>query len=140
MLAAKLSREAALKARLNTQLDLKEEAELAKIAKEKEDEEKKAAEGEGGEAPKEEERVEKPEPATERVAPKEPSVGNIDGDFKPTVLRMWQELSSNYKQQMKLVFRQVRVQRERISATLSHTQSKYLEFVHRPDIKQEKLD
>ena len=41
---------------------------------------------------------------------------------------------------MKRVFRQVRVQRERISATLSNTQSKYLEFVHRPDTKQEKLD
>jgi len=140
VLAAKQAREAALKARLNTQLDAREEAERERIAKEKEDEEKKAVEEGGEEAAAKEERVEKPEPATDRVAPKEPSVSNIDGDFKPTVLRMWQELSSNYKQQMKLVFRQVRVQRERISETFSHTQSKYLEFVHRPDIKQEKLD
>ena len=41
---------------------------------------------------------------------------------------------------MKNVFRQVRVQRERVTSTFSHTQSKYLEYIHRPDAKQEKLD
>ena len=41
---------------------------------------------------------------------------------------------------MQNVFRQVRVQRERIISTFSHTQKQYLEFVHRPDTKQEKLE
>ena len=41
---------------------------------------------------------------------------------------------------MKNVFRQVRVQRERVTSTFSHTQSKYLEYIHRPDTKQEKLE
>lgn len=41
---------------------------------------------------------------------------------------------------MQKVFRQVRVQRERVVSTFSHIQSKYLEFIHRPDTKQEKLE
>lgn len=41
---------------------------------------------------------------------------------------------------MKNVFRQVRVQRERVTSTFSYTQSKYLEYIHRPDAKQEKLE
>ena len=54
---------------------------------------------------KEEPKVERPEPATERVPAKDPAVTNIDSDFKPTVLQVWQELSQNYKNQMKKVFR-----------------------------------
>ena len=56
------------------------------------------------------------------------------------MLKVWQELSENYKHQMKKVFRQTRVQRERITQTFSHTQNKYLEFINRPDTKQEKLE
>ncbi len=82
----------------------------------------------------------KPEPATERVPLKEPGVANIDDDFKPTLIKVWQELSATYKQQMKKVFRQVRVQRERITENFSHIQNQYLQFLHRPDLKQEKLD
>lgn len=41
---------------------------------------------------------------------------------------------------MKKVFRQVRVQRERITENFSHIQNQYLQFLHRPDLKQEKLD
>ena len=78
-----------------------------------EEEERKKKEEEGGEpvadaSKKEEAKVERPEPATERVAPKEANVTNIDSDFKPTILKVWQELSANYKGQMKKVFRQVR--------------------------------
>ena len=112
-----------------------------------EEEEKKRREEEGGEgaseaapAKKDESKVEKPEPATERVPPKEAGVNNIDNDFKPTILKVWQELSANYKHQMKKVFRQVRTQRERITQTFSSTQKQYLKFIHRPDTKQEKLE
>jgi hypothetical protein len=41
---------------------------------------------------------------------------------------------------MKKVFRHVRVQRERMTAGFDHIQKQYLEFVHRPDTKQEKLE
>jgi hypothetical protein len=68
-----------------------------------EEEERKKAENEGPEgegAAKKDEgpKVEKPEPATERVAAKEPGVSNIDNDFKPTILKVWEELSDTYKQ------------------------------------------
>jgi hypothetical protein len=93
------------------------------VAQQDDEERKKKEEEEGttAEVKKEEAKVERPEPATERVAPKEAGVGNIDSDFKPTILKVWQELSTNYKGQMKKVFRQVRTQRERITATFSHT-------------------
>jgi hypothetical protein len=41
---------------------------------------------------------------------------------------------------MKSVFSKVRGQRERIAAHLFHIQKRYLDFLHRPDTKQEKLD
>jgi uncharacterized protein YllA (UPF0747 family) len=71
---------------------------------------------------------------------KEPGVTNIDNDFKPTILKVWEELSDTYKHQMKRVFRQVRVQRERMTSNFDHIQKQYLEFIHRPDTKQEKLE
>jgi hypothetical protein len=94
------------------------------------------AEAKKEEAPK----VERPEPATERVAAKEPGVSNIDGDFKPTILKVWEELSDTYKHQMQRVFRQVRVQRERMTSNFDHIQKQYLEYIQRPDTKQEKLE
>ena len=39
----------------------------------------------------------KPEPATERIGPKEANLTNVDDDFKPVILQVWQELSANYK-------------------------------------------
>lgn len=65
-------------------------------------------------------KVTKPEPATERVGSKEAVIDNVDADFKPVIMRMWQELSANYKRQMKGVFSQVRGQRERISESFFH--------------------
>ena len=48
-------------------------------------------------AKKEEPKIERPEPATERVPPKDAGVANIDSDLKPTIFKVWQELSENYK-------------------------------------------
>ena len=70
--------------------------------------------------------MEKPEPATERVPTKDPKVTNIDDDFKPSLIKVWEELSVNYKQQMKKVFKQSRVQRERIIENFSHLQNQYI--------------
>ncbi len=111
VLQAKKDREMAIKERINAHYEALElaEAERLRIAAEEEEERKRQEGEEGGEPKKEEPKVERPEPATERVAPKEPSVMNIDNDFKPTILKVWQELSETYKRQMKKVFRQVRV-------------------------------
>ena len=137
-------RELEVRNRIDKQLEDAEAAEAERVRKAaEEEEEKKKAENEGpeGEAKKEEApKVERPEPATERVAAKEPGVANIDSDFKPTILKVWEELSDTYKQQMQRVFRQVRVQRERMTSNFDHTQKQYLEYIHRPDTKQEKLE
>ena len=39
----------------------------------------------------------KPEDTNEKIAQKQPSIDNIDNDFKPIILEAWQELSKNYK-------------------------------------------
>lgn len=64
----------------------------------------------------------------------------MDSDFKPTLMKDWQQLSSNYKTQMKKVFGLTRAQRERIIENFALTQKTFLNFLHRPDTKQEKLD
>lgn len=144
IMQAKRERDDAIKAKINAKLEAAEQEELErirKVAEEEEERKKREEEGaEGGEVKKEEAKVERPEPATERVPAKEPGVTNIDGDFKPTILKVWSELSETYKGQMKKVFRHVRVQRERMTAGFDHIQKQYLEFVHRPDTKQEKLE
>ena len=116
LIARKEERESEIRLRIDKQLDEVEaaEAEKARIAAEEEEERKRleteGPEGEAAAAKKDEgPKVERPEPATERVPPKDPGIVNIDNDFKPTVLKVWEELSDTYKQQMKRVFRQVRV-------------------------------
>lgn len=115
VLEGKRAREDSIKDKINSKLEEAEraEAERERFAAEEEEERKKredeGAEGGAEGAKKEEAKVERPEPATERVAAKEPGVTNIDSDFKPTILKVWEELSDTYKGQMKKVFRQVRV-------------------------------
>ena len=145
LITRKEERESEIRQKIDQQLEEAEAAEVEKARKAaEEEEERKKAETEGpeGEAAKKDEgpKVEKPEPATERVPMKEPGVTNIDNDFKPTILKVWEELSDTYKHQMKRVFRQVRVQRERMTSNFDHIQKQYLEFIHRPDTKQEKLE
>jgi flagellar hook-basal body complex protein FliE len=80
-------------------------------------------------------KIEKPESGTEKVPSKEAAVENIDNDFKPVINKAWEELSDNYKAQMKSVFRQTRTQRERVREVLWLMQNKFLEFLKRPDQK-----
>ena len=90
-----------------------EQEEQVRRARE-EEEERLRREAEGvdsqpvAEEKKEEAKVEKPEPATEKIGPLAPSSENVDSDFKPVILDVWLKLCSNYKQQMKKVFKQVR--------------------------------
>ena len=43
-------------------------------------------------------KVEKPEPATEKIGPKNPNLDNVDNDIKPVLLEAWIKLCKNYKQ------------------------------------------
>lgn len=114
LIIRKTVREIEIRNKIDQQIEEAEaaEAEKARIAAEEEEERKRAetegAEGEAAAKKEEGPKVERPEPATERVPAKEPGVVNIDNDFKPTVLKVWEELSDTYKQQMKRVFRQVK--------------------------------
>ena len=41
-----------------------------------------------------------------------PERDNIDNDFKPVIIKLWQDAAKNYKEQMKQIFRNIRMQRE----------------------------
>ena len=110
IMEVKKNKEKEVKKKINEKLEQaeQEEAERQRKVQEEEEEAKRREEegaGEEQQPKKEENKVEKPEPATERVPLKEPNVSNIDNDFKPTIIKVWEELSSTYKSQMKRVFR-----------------------------------
>ena len=65
---------------------------------------------------------------------------NLDNDFKPVIVKMWRNLSTNYKQQMRTIFRNLRIDRERSLTKMSHVQQQFLDFLHRKDNKQEILE
>ena len=65
---------------------------------------------------------------------------NVEMEFRPTLITLWQELSNNYRGQMKQIFRNVRRFREQNFKQQSHTQQNFLKFIHRLDNKQELLD
>jgi hypothetical protein len=69
-----------------------------------------------------------------------PERDNVDGDFRPILGHLWEDLLVTYKTQMKRVFREARTQRERINENLHCKQQKFLKFLHRQDSKQDKLD
>ena len=64
----------------------------------------------------------------------------IDNDFKPVIIQLWNELSSNYKHQMKKIFKNFRLQREQIISRKSDVQIKFLDFLHNSDGKQAILE
>jgi hypothetical protein len=65
---------------------------------------------------------------------------NIDIDFRPVLIKMWQDVSASYKQQMKIIFHGVRTHRERALHLFSELQHRFLNYLHRLDNKQEILD
>ena len=82
----------------------------------------------------------KPEPAAERIGLRPAGRDNIDDWFKTVLMQQWTRLSAAYKQQMKKVLGQARQQRERVAEQFAHVQQRFLQFLHRPDAKQEKLE
>ena len=65
-----------------------------------------------------------------------PERDNIDNDFKPVILSLWQELSLNYKTQMKKIFKSFRLHREHVISKRSIVQKDFLEYLHNADGKQ----
>lgn len=60
------------------------------------------------EGKKEENKVNKPEPASEKIGLRPASRENIDETFKVVLMENWKKLCLNYKQSMKKVFNQSR--------------------------------
>lgn len=65
---------------------------------------------------------------------------NIEVEFRPALVKLWQDLSSNYKTQMKRIFRNIRKNREVSFKAKAKVQQKFLVFLQRSDNKQELLD
>ena len=69
-----------------------------------------------------------------------PDRDNIDGDFKPVIIKLWQDLAKNYKEQMRFIFRNIRMQREQRDNRISITTRDFLEYLNTHDGKQAILD
>ena len=69
-----------------------------------------------------------------------PERDNIDNDFKPVIIQLWQDLVSNYKGQMKRIFRNIRMNREQTNIRTCSIREQFLEYLHTLDGKQEILD
>jgi hypothetical protein len=136
--------------RLEEEARLKAEEEL----KRKEEEEAKRAaeraargEGEGDEPPPQEE-VKEETKAEETVqeeekAPQEellPSKDNIDDDFAPVLMKIWDNIEELYVKRMKKSLNQYRNQRDRIVTGIFKTNKYFVQYLNRPDFKQAKLD
>ena len=114
-----------------------EEEERARLAAEKAGEE-----GEEGEEAKPEE-VEKEEEGEkeEEVKAEEPIArDNLDGDFRPIMLKEWSEIETDYTSDAKAALTSVREQRDRIVKGFAKIQREFIEFLQRPDEKQKRLD
>ena len=64
-----------------------------------------------------------------------PERDNIDNDFKPVIIKLWQDATKNYKEQMKQIFRNIRMQREQNDKRNSIIARDFLGFLHTNDGK-----
>ena len=69
------------------------------------------------------------------MIPQAPERDNLDGDFKPVIIKLWQDLAKNYKGQMKFIFRNIRMQREQRDKRIANTTSDFLNYLHTHDGK-----
>ena len=140
-------------------LRLEEEQRLAEEEQKRKEEEEaqKAAEraangGEGDaedppaeEPAKEEAQVEPEAPPAEQEEAKEeepqpPSKDNIDDDFAPVLMNVWDDIENKYITRMRKTFHLYRDQRDRVVDGCSKTQKYFVQYLNRPDTKQSKLD
>jgi hypothetical protein len=133
------------------EIRLKEEEER-RIKEEEERKAREAAEGEGGEGdeeakeepPKEEEKPKEDEKAEdegegkeeEPPEPEPPKKDNIDDDFSPVLMNIWDNIENTYITKMRDSFDLYRNQRDRIITGLSKTQKYFVQFLNRTDDKQ----
>lgn len=82
----------------------------------------------------------KEEESKEQSAPKPPAKDNIDSDFAPVLMKIWENVENKYITRMKRSFNLYRSQKERIVTALAKTQKYFVQFLNRPDTKQVKLD
>jgi trichohyalin len=152
------------------QARIKQEQEEERLRKEEEERiareklEAEEAEKEAAEAPKKGGKAAPTKPASKAVTPaqvpktpanelktpmneqeaeqvkKPPGRDNLDKDFRPVLLKMWEDLLGTFKEQTMKVFRESRTQRERMKERMHLIQVNFLDFLHRPDNKQDKLD
>lgn len=64
-----------------------------------------------------------------------PERDNIDNDFKPVIIKLWQDATKNYKEQMRQIFRNIRMQREQNDKRNSIIARDFLGFLHTNDGK-----
>jgi hypothetical protein len=69
-----------------------------------------------------------------------PDRNNIEAEFKGTLMKLWKEVSGNFKSQMKALMKKQRLQREDIQQHLYTVQVQFLNFLKRLDDKQQVLD
>ena len=65
---------------------------------------------------------------------------NLDGDFRPIMLKEWSEIEADYTGDAKAALTSVREQRDRIVKGFAKIQREFIEFLQRPDEKQKRLD
>jgi hypothetical protein len=132
--------------RLEEEQRIREEEER-KIREEEEAKRLAEAEGEDGqeEKPPAEEPVKEEEPVPEaqeeevkEIVP--PSKENIDNDFAPVLMNIWNDIEDKYIKRMRKSFDSYRHQRDRVVTGLSKTQKYFVQYLNRPDTKQAKLD
>ena len=133
-------------------LEEEERIRLEEEQKRKEEEEaKKKEEGEGDEenqeqppeeSPKEEEKAPEEENKEEEEVkePEPPGKDNIDDDFAPVLMEVWDDIQNKYLRKSRKGFNLYRGQRDRIITGLAKTQKYFVQYLNRPDTKQAKLD
>ncbi|CAI2385760.1 unnamed protein product [Moneuplotes crassus] len=139
-------------------LEEEERIRLEEEAKRKAEEEaKKKEEGEGDEEQPEQQEPAPEEPPKEEQQPDEekkegegekeeeqepqpPAKDNIDDDFAPVLMNIWNDIEEKYLKRMRKSFNLYRNQRNRITSGLCKTQKYFIQYLSRPDTKQAKLD
>lgn len=79
-------------------------------------------------------------PVEQPVLSQEQVRNRIDNDFKPVIIQLWAQLETNYKRQMKKIFKNFRLHREQVITRRAGIQQRFLTFLHRNDGKQAILD
>jgi hypothetical protein len=84
--------------------------------------------------------AEQQEEEKEKEPPQPPKKDNIDDEFAPVLMEIWNNIEDKYITRMRKIFDLYRSQRERVVNGFSKTQKYFVQYLNRPDKKQEMLD